>query len=455
MEMFTTDWLTTIFNNFEGNPRTALSIQEVNIDSRKKTKDSLFIPIIGEKFDGHEFVLQAIDNGAVAVIWNSERQLPPDLPKDFPVFLVDDTVEALQLLSIKYRDVVNPTVIGITGSNGKTTTKDIVATILKQKFNTHHTFGNLNNHIGLPLTILSMEKETDMLVLEMGMNDFGEIDLLSRIAKPDYAVITNIGESHIEFLKSRAGIAKAKLEITNGLKNDGCLIVDGDEDLLEHKSSEYNIIKCGFNSTNDVIISEVTFHQKQTQFHLSTGSDFVIPLLGKHHAKNASFGITLGLDVGVTEEQINEAFKNLSLTSMRFEMIKGKNGTSIINDAYNASPTSIKAAIEVVKELTGYKNKVLVLGDVFELGSHSKELHESIADVIESPITTLFTMGEEIQATGKKVNEKESDIYSQHFNSADELINSIQAYLNEDTLILFKASRGMQFERLIEKVKIN
>src|SRR5699024_10643630 len=137
MQMFTTDWLTTIFNNFEGNPKTALSIQEVNIDSRKKTKDSLFIPIIGEKFDGHEFVLQAIDNGAVAVIWNSERQLPPDLPKDFPVFLVDDTVEALQLLSIKYRDVVNPTVIGITGSNGKKTTKDIVATIHNQNYNTH------------------------------------------------------------------------------------------------------------------------------------------------------------------------------------------------------------------------------------------------------------------------------------------------------------------------------
>src|SRR5699024_7901249 len=233
------------------------------------------------------------------------------------------------------------------------------------------------------------------------------------------------------------------------------LIVDGDEELLEHKSSEYNIIKCGFNSTNDVIISEVAFQQKQTQFHLSTGADFVIPLLGRHHAKNASFGITIGLKVGMTEEQINEALKNLSLTSMRFEMIKGKNGTSIINDAYNASPTSMKAAIEVVKELTGYKNKILVLGDIFELGSHSKELHESIADVIESPITTLFTMGEEIQATGKKVNEQESVINSYYFNSADYLISSLQVYLNDDSLILLKASRGMQFEKLIEKVKSN
>lgn len=453
MVIFTTSWLTTIFKNFQGRAEERLPIQKVTTDSREETSNSLFIPIIGEKFDGHDFILQAIDNGAKAVIWDKNKQLPNQVPKDFPVFLVNDTVEALQLLAFSYRDKVNPIVIGITGSNGKTTTKDIIASILKQRFKTHHTLGNLNNHIGVPLTILSMDNNTEVLVLEMGMNNFGEIELLTRLAQPDYAVITNIGESHIEFLHSRAGIAQAKLEITHGLKKGGCLILDGDEELLEHKTSDYNIIKCGFDLTNDVVITDVNVEQDQTHFHLSNGSDYIIPLLGKHHAKNASFGITVALQVGMTEKQIKEALVNLNLTSMRFEMIKGINGASIINDAYNASPTSMMAAIEVVKELSGFKEKILVLGDIFELGSYSKDFHESIAEVIEPPITGLFTYGEAIKATGIKVQEKGIPIDYHHFDSADELVNTLQTHLSPDSIILFKASRGMHFENFVKKLK--
>lgn len=454
MEMFNLGWLTTIFNDVQESLNESLSIQEVTTDSRKETSNSLFIPIVGESFDGHDFIIQAIENGAVATIWRKDKQLPNKMPVNFPIFYVEDTISALQILAREYRNKINPTVIGITGSNGKTTTKDIVTTILKYKYNTHHTFGNLNNHIGVPLTILSMRPDTEMLVLEMGMNNFDEIDLLSRLAKPDYAIITNIGESHIEFLKSRSGIAKAKLEITHGLKNEGYLIIDGDEELLEHKSTGYNIINCGFNQTNDIIISEVIVQQTQTEFQLSTGANYSVPLLGEHHAKNASFGIAIGLQLGMKETEINEALQGLSVTGMRFEMIKGINGTSIINDAYNASPTSMKAAIEVVKALKGFQKKVLVLGDIFELGTYSKQLHESVETVIVPPISVVFTMGEEIKVVSEKIAKKESDIVHQHFKSADELIIALECYLNENTLILFKASRGMQFERLVERIAI-
>src|SRR5699024_5003327 len=195
MVIFTADWLTTIFKHYRGNVKQ-VSIEEVTTDSRKKTDNALFIPLIGEKFDGHDYIEQAIDHGAVAAIWNKNKPLPSFLPKNFLVFFVDDTLQALQRLARGYRNKINPIVIGITGSNGKTTTKDIVTAVLSSKYKTHATEGNLNNHIGVPLTILSMMRDTEMLVLEMGMNHFNEIDLLSKIASPDYAIITNIGESH-------------------------------------------------------------------------------------------------------------------------------------------------------------------------------------------------------------------------------------------------------------------
>ena len=451
MVIFTADWLTTIFKEHRGNSEQ-VSIEEVTSDSRKKTVNALFIPLVGEKFDGHAYIEQAIDHGAVAAIWNKKKPLPSFLPNNFLVFFVEDTLEALQRLAVEYRNKINPTVIGITGSNGKTTTKDIVTAVLGSKYKTHATVGNLNNHIGVPLTILSMKLDTEMLVLEMGMNHFNEIDLLSKIASPDYAIITNIGESHLEFLGSRQGIAEAKLEITNGLKSDGKLIIDGDEKLLEHIKESNNIIKCGFDNSNDFIIENVLVKPNQTRFHLSDGMDYSIPLLGKHHAKNASYAIALGKQLGMNGEQLKNALNNIQLTSMRFEMLKGVNGVSIINDAYNASPTSMKAAIEVVKEIPDYDKKVLVLGDIFELGEASFEMHQSIADVIDQSITALYTLGKNIIGTNEQVENNKTEIVNQHYESKDDLIKALTPYLNKDTIILFKASRGMKFESMVEKI---
>lgn len=453
--LFTTEWLSGLFVDYKGAIHDSIPISEVTTDSRNESAQSLFIPIAGENFDGHEYIKEAFNNGAVAALWNKEKELPAFLPIDFPVFFVEDTLKALQQLASAYRDMINPIVIGITGSNGKTTTKDMMAAVTKAAFKTHYTKGNLNNHIGLPLTILSMPNDTEVLILEMGMNHFGEIESLSKIAKPDYAVITNIGESHIEYLGSREGITKAKLEITKGMKGNSKLLIDGDESLLTHMHKQRYVITCGFNAHNDVIIAHVKFDCNHTQFQLMDECDgyvYNIPLLGNHHALNATFAITVAKRLGITNTKINDALTRLEHTSMRFELFKGKNGISVINDAYNASPTSMKAAINVVKNMEGYKQKVLILGTMFELGNESKSFHRSVADSIDESIAAVFTYGQDTDEISSLVMERNPAIKSSHFTSKESLLTALEGYINNDTLILFKASRKMQFEWFVDKI---
>lgn len=453
IDIFTLADLTKIFNENQGVLQSSIYINEVMTDSRKEANNGLFIPIDGDNFDSHNFINQAIENGAIATLWERNKPLPSGFNSEFPVFFVEDTIKALQHLATDYRFMVNPIVVGITGSNGKTTTKDIVSTILASKYKTHATLGNLNNHIGLPLTILSMAPDTEVLVLEMGMNHFDEIDLLSRLSQPDYAIITNIGESHIEFLGSREGIAKAKLEITHGLKEEGTLIIDGDEKLLETIHTNHHLITCGFGQQNKLKLENVSLKENSTYFQLSEDESYELPLLGKHHAKNASYGIAVAKQLGMKPDEIKTALLQLNTTSMRFERLTGVNGVSIINDAYNASPTSMIAAIEVIKAMEGYKNKILVLGDIFELGDQSRNMHESLSTSITAPITALFTLGNDIKSTNAAVEESNEILQNEHFETIAALIEALQPYLNESCLILFKASRGMEFEKIVDKLK--
>ncbi|MGJ9460599.1 UDP-N-acetylmuramoyl-tripeptide--D-alanyl-D-alanine ligase [Oceanobacillus sp. CF4.6] len=453
--LFTTNWLSQIFTDNQGHVQDNKKINVVTTDSRSKENNSLFIPIIGENFDAHVFIEQAIKNGAAAVLWDRSKKVPESVSPKFPVFFVDDTLKALQDLAAQYRNEVNPFVIGITGSNGKTTTKDLTAAVVKTSYRTHYTKGNFNNHIGLPLTILSMDRNTEVLILEMGMSNYGEIDLLSRISRPDYAIITNIGESHIEFLGSRQGIVNAKLEIVNGLNEAGVLVIDGDEPLLQGLQVKQKVVKNGFEKTNDNMLSNVLITPTGTEFNLSDGINYTVPLLGRHHAKNASFALTIGNQLKIAPEKSNSAFQELELTSMRFELIKGKNDASIINDAYNASPTSMKASIDVVKQMDGFPQKVLILGDILELGNHSESLHRSIADAIESPITALFTYGEQARLISEEVEKKASTIECLHFDSKEEMAKALHTYLTKDALLLFKASRGLKFETIIEGLQKN
>src|SRR5699024_4815645 len=259
-------------------------------DSRKFAANSLFIPIVGERFDSHQFLAQAIENGAVATLWDESQTIPEAFAEEISFFLVDDTIIAMQQLAKAYRKLIDPLVVGITGSNGKTTTKDLVSATLRQAFRAHATKGNFNNDIGLPLTILSMPRKTEVLILEMGMNHFHEIERLTYIAEPNYAIITNIGESHIEFLGSREGIAKAKLEIKEGLQQDGALIIDGDEALLDHIKQEKYVVSCGYSNNNDIVLSNIKLENQRTYFTYQQDT-YHVPLLGKHHAKNACFAI--------------------------------------------------------------------------------------------------------------------------------------------------------------------
>src|SRR5699024_6615429 len=289
--LFTTEWLTTIFSEYEGKAKDRIPIEEVSTDSRVKARKSLFIPLVGENLNAHAHVKRGFDMVVGPLSWENQKPLPHFFQRIFLFFTFIIYLVQLHRLLAEYRNEINPTVIGITGSNGKTTTKDIVASVVKTTYKTHYTKGNLNNHIGLPLTILSMERDTEVIVLEMGMSHAGEIEILAKIAMPDYGIITNIGESHIEYLGSRQGIANAKLEILKGMDEKAPLIIDGDEKLLNPVHQKDNVTTCGFHMNNDVVIEQAHIFQEKTQFQLD-GEAYAVSLLGKHHALNATYAIT-------------------------------------------------------------------------------------------------------------------------------------------------------------------
>ncbi|HET7580660.1 MAG TPA: UDP-N-acetylmuramoyl-tripeptide--D-alanyl-D-alanine ligase [Bacillales bacterium] len=445
---WTRNKLLDLFPSHRGDMSSLRSLTDIFTDSRKKTKNGLFIPIVGERFDGHRFLKQAIEQGAAASLWQVDRPLPDEVPSDFPIFLVNDTVAGLQKLAKCHLEAVHPVVIAVTGSNGKTTTKDMIEDVLNRTFRTHKTEGNFNNHIGLPLTVLAMREDCEVLILEMGMNHFGEISALSRLAEPDHAVITNIGESHIEFLGSREGIAKAKMEITEGLKPGGKMVFDGDEPLLA-VLREQPSVACGYGEQNDLRIGSVEPAGGGLSFSLNEVEPYYkIPLLGKHNVKNATFAIAIAQELGMTEKDIVTALQDLSITNMRFEQVQGKSGSLLINDAYNASPTSMKASIESVRELDHFEKKVLVLGDMHELGTEEKAFHESVAESIRPPITDVITIGDRGRWIAEGVTEP---VNVSSFETKEEAAGTIEKLLSHDTVVLFKASRLVGLETLVKQ----
>lgn len=450
--MFTIEFLQALFPTYTGKKHERNEmITSVLTDSRNEMENALFVPIIGDNFNGHSFIQEAIRNGAIATLWAQDEPIPDELKETCTFFYVSDTISGLQQLAKAYRDDVDPTVVAITGSNGKTTTKDLVTSVLKTTWKTHATSGNFNNHIGLPLTILQMERDTEVLVVEMGMNRLKEISVLTNIAQPDYAIITNIGESHIEFLGSRENIAKAKLEITEGLADDGLLIIDGDEPLLAHLHGETYVRTCGFSQEADVVIKNVQFDESITNFEVNNTS-YTVPIIGKHHAKNATLAIQVAKQLHVKEEKIKEGFISLEHSGMRFEWVKGKNGVTMINDAYNASPTSMKAAIQVVKQLSGYETKGIILGDILELGTYADSLHLDVAKEIDPSIDFVYTYGVHSKQISSFILSNFPQIEAKHFDSKNELCNHLYEKLDKQTLLLFKGSRGMKLEEVINKL---
>ncbi|MDZ5474599.1 UDP-N-acetylmuramoyl-tripeptide--D-alanyl-D-alanine ligase [Bacillus sp. 31A1R] len=434
----------------------SVSIKGISIDSRKIEEGNLFVPFKGEHSDGHKFVEEAIEKGAAAAFW---QQDVPNPPLHLPIIMVKDTLIALQELARSYRNELDVKVVGITGSNGKTTTKDMTASLLSVQYKVQKTEGNYNNHIGLPLTVLSLEEDTEIAVLEMGMSAKGEIEFLTKLARPNVVMITNIGESHLQDLGSREGIAEAKLEIIQGLQEDGLIVFHGDEPLLTNTLSTYKgnatLKTFGRLESNDLFPKEITQHDNGSEFKTSLSDlTFHLPVLGIHNILNALAAMLTANHFAIPFEKMNHAFSSLKLTNMRMELVEGYKGEKVINDAYNASPTSMKAAIELVSNLPGYENKILVLGDMLELGSEEKAYHVEIGKTLDSDkVQYVFTFGKlgESIAEGARFVMPEDRVKS--YLEKEKLIEDLREVTNDCTLILVKGSRGMKLEEVVRALQ--
>jgi UDP-N-acetylmuramoyl-tripeptide--D-alanyl-D-alanine ligase len=351
-------------------------------------------------------------------------------------------------------------VIGITGSNGKTTTKDMVASVLSTVYKVHKSQGNYNTHEGLPLTVLQAEEDVDWLVLEMGMRGRGEIELLTRIARPDVAIITSIGEAHMERLGSKLEIARAKTEILLGLKDGGLFIRPGDEPLLNETTREIELPRgmttvrfgLGLTGNNDLIAEQVELVTGGTAFRIKDEEgDYFVPLLGRHNVTNALAAIAAGRYAGVEQPDIVRGLKELVMTGMRIEVVRSSSGATMLNDAFNASPSSMRAGLELLSELTGYSGKIAVLGDMLELGPEEAELHRQIGAMLDpNVIGHVFVYGR----LAKYIAEEAVKRYPQGrvlaFEDKQELIRVLSETLGPQDVVLVKGSRGMQLEQVIE-----
>ncbi|MDN4070179.1 UDP-N-acetylmuramoyl-tripeptide--D-alanyl-D-alanine ligase [Paenibacillus sp. FSL R5-0407] len=436
-----------------------ITIEGVVTDSRKIKPGCLFIPLAGERFDGHDFAGDCLAAGASAVLWSESKGSPPG-----PAVIVDDTLEAMQRLAKSYLAACGTKVIGITGSNGKTTTKDLVFSLLATTFKVHKTQGNFNNHIGLPLTILAMPEDTDIAVLEMGMSGRHEIELLSKLAEPETAIVTNIGEAHLLQLGSRLEIARAKLEILSGMKQGGLFVYNGDEPLIAQVLAEPSTEKpeglrmftFGLDGSNDDSPSGIMYMEEETVFTSRAGgsASLRLPLLGEHNVVNALAALAVARHYGVSEDDIEEGLRRVELTGMRIETIAGASGITILNDAYNSSPIAVKAAIGVLEKKRGYRKKIVVLGDMLELGPSEDEFHREVGRFLTpEKVDLLFTYGRlaEKIAEGAAENLEPGTIFAYHDKS--ELIEKLISMLHPKDVLLVKASRGMKLEEVVDAVK--
>lgn len=430
-------------------------------DTRTINENDVYIGIKGENLDGNTLYIDAFEKGAKVCILQgidiNELKKVEEKYKDRAVIIVENTIEALQKIAEFKRSLYNIPIIAITGSVGKTSTKDIVSSVVGTKYKVQKTQGNLNNHIGLPLTILSLD-DHEALVVEMGMNNLGEISLLSKIAKPNIAIITNVGTSHIGNLGSRENILKAKLEILDGMSENGTLIINNDNDLLhswvENYSGNLNIIKYGIENESNFKAININLKENSSTFEINFNNKLEkieVPVGGIHFVYNALCATAVGAMLKISIEDINSGIKNFELSKNRMEIINLSNGAKIINDCYNANYDSMKAAINYLSK-TENTRKIAVLGDMLELGEFSQELHEKVgAEVIENKIDILITVGELGKIIGNKVLEKNEKVFM--FNKNEEAINKIKSIIKNGDIVLIKASNGMKFKEIVEELK--
>ena len=409
-------------------------IGHVVMDSRKVQKGDLFFAIN----NGNNYIEDVLNKGAALVVADNYKG------NDKRVIKVENTVESMQKLAQKYREALDIKIIAITGSNGKTTTKDMMYSVLSQKYVTAKTMGNLNNHIGVPFTILQLDSKYEVAVLELGMSGFGEIDLLSNIAKPDIGVITNIGDSHLEFLKTRENVFKAKTELIKYITKEN-LIIFGDDPFLKILDG----IKVGYGDNNNYQIKNFMDSDKGLSFELDENK-YEVALNGKHNCLNAAMAVVIGKKMGIPYEEIKAGLKNLELTPMRFQKIKKEN-IVYINDAYNASPTSMKAAIDTLNVIYDKYYKIAILGDILEIGENEVDYHIEILNyLLDKNIKLVYLYGDRMKkAYDIFMADKNEEYRFWHYPTKEKIVESLDKIMMKK-VILLKASRGMALEKIIE-----
>ena len=413
-------------------------------DTRSIEKGNVYVGIKGENFDGNKFYKEAFNKGASLCILDNASVIDKD--NKLPIILVDDSIDAITKLAKYKRSLYDIPVIAITGSVGKTSVKDMITAVLSTSYKVLSTKGNMNNHIGVPLTILNLDKH-DALVIEMGMNHFNELHNLSMIANPTMAVITNIGTAHIGNLGSRENILKAKLEILDGIKENGILFINNDNALL-HTVKYDNLVTIGINNKSDYMAKNISIAPFKASFKINDNS-ISIPIGNLEFIYNSLFAYAVGNKLGIDNNKIVKALKDFKLTPHRLEVINCKDYT-IIDDTYNASLDSIKSSLSLLSKIE--TRKVFIFGDILETGDFEKEIHKNVADIcIDDNIDLVICVGKLSLETYNVLKNSKFDSY--HFNNNDELIKSIDKIINKGDTILIKGSHAMNLIEIVNYLK--
>lgn len=429
-----------------------IEVSSITTDSRKAEEGCLFIAIKGERVDGHSFIPAVFEKGALCVLSEQKLENPQE-----PYILVESSLTAIKKLARYYRKQLDIKVVGITGSVGKTSTKEMIASVLGEKYKVLKTLENFNNELGLPLTIFRLREDDEIAVLEMGISDFGEMHRLSEIACPDVCVITNIGQCHLEYLHDRDGILRAKSEIFDFIAENGTIVLNGDDDKLSGLTQVKGIVPhfFGIETKRELYADELEnlglkgircrIHAKDESFQVD------IPIPGYHMVQNALAATAVGLSLGLTLKEIHDGIEKLEAISGRFHLIETDRYT-IIDDCYNANPVSMKASLTALQD--GLFRKVAILGDMGELGADEEELHREVGKYAADLNIDLFLcVGTLCRNIAEGIWEKNPDKKVQKFDTVGELLQALPQILKEKDTIHVKASHFMKFDQIVSELK--